>query len=187
MVDVIECTNYACQDDSLGTFHENACNKEFIGNHDKAILFSYSATTTDFTNSSEIGVDVAAGRAWVITGSRFTINKPTVNKTDSIVPCRPATVDSYSYSGDYQNPNVNTLNDDVHQLLFSGMSLGAMLIRECQSSKDGYAQVKKIVAEIKFEGGLVSVTNEKQRYEGSFLWESYHPKTIAEAPGIWEL
>lgn len=186
MVDTIECTNYACQDDSLGTFHENACNKEFIGNHDKAILFGCSATTTNFTNANEILADIAAGRAWKVTGARFTINKPTINKTDSLVPCRPSTVDSYSYTGDYQNPNVNTDNDDVHQLLFSGLSLGAMLIRECQSVKDGYLQVKKIVSEIKFEGGLVSTTGEKQRYEGQYLWESYHPKTIEEAPGIWD-
>lgn len=182
----LDCTNYACQTDDLGTFHENICNKEFLGNHNKAIIFSCSATTTDFTNSAQILADIAAQRAWVIPGARFTLNKPTVNKTESIVPCRPSSVDTVDYTGDYQNPNVNKDNDDAHVLLFSGISLGAMLIYECQSVKDGYNQVKLIEAEIKFEGGLVSITGEKQRYEGTFSWQSYMPHTIDLAPGIFD-
>lgn len=181
----ISCINYGCDSSALGLFHRNLCNKEFIGNHDQAIAFGCSATTTDFEDETTILDDINNNRAWRILDARFTINKPTANKTESIVPCRPSTVDSYSYTGDYQNPNVNSDNDDVHQLLFSGMSIGALLIRECQSRKDGYMQAKLIVSEIKFEGGLVSVTGEKQRYEGTFSWEGYHPKTIEEAAGIW--
>lgn len=185
VIDDIDCVNYGCDSSTLGTFHRNTCNKEFIGNHDQAIVFGCSATTTDFEDETEILADIAANRAWRILDARLTINKPTINKTDSIVPCRTSTVDSYSYTGDYQNPNVNSDNDEVHNLLFSGMSLGAMLLRECQSRKDGFMQVKKIVAEIKFEGGLVSTTGEKQRYDGQFAWEGYMPRTIVEAPGIW--
>lgn len=182
----LDCTNYACQTDDLGTFHENICNKEFLGNHNKAIAFSCSATTTDFTNSSQIAVDIAAGRAWLIPGARFTINAPTANTSESIVPCRAATLDDVDYTGDYQNPNVNKDNDDAHVLLFSGISLGALLIYECQSVKDGYNQAKLIQAEIKFTGGLVSITGEKQRYQGNFAWKNYMPRTIDLAPDVFD-
>lgn len=180
------CVDYNCQDNSLGTFHENDCGIEFLGNHNQAIIFGCGATTTDYTNANTILADIANGLAWKITGAKFTINEPTFTESESIVPCKPKSVDFFDQDGDYENPNVNEQNDDVHATLFSGKSFAAILLNECSSDEQGYLRVKLIDAENKWKGGLVSQTGEKQRYKGKFAWRNAQVTTIAKAPGIFD-
>lgn len=184
----VECVDYNCQDNSLGTFHENDCGVEFLGNHNQAIIFGCSATSldTDFTNANTILADIAAGLAWKITGAKFSINEPTFTESEPIVPCKPKTVDFFDQDMDYENPNVNEQNDAVHATLFSGKSFAAILLNECSSDQDGYLRVKLIEAENKWKGGLVSQTGEKQRYKGKVSWRNVQVTTIAKAPGIFD-
>lgn len=182
----VTCVDYNCQDNSLGTFHENECGVEFIGDHSQAIIFGCNATTVNYTNANTILYDLANDLAWKITGAKFSINEPTFMESDSIVPCKPKTVDGFEQDMDYESPNVNEQNDAVHSTLFSGKSFKGVLINECKSDADGYLRVKLIDAENKWKGGVVSQTGEKQRYKGKCSWKNVQVKTIAKAPGIFD-
>lgn len=181
-----ECVDYNCQDNSLGTFHENECGVEFTGDHSQMIIFGCNATTTNYTNANSILQDIADGTAWKITGIKASINEATFTESESIVPCRPKTVDFFEQDLDYESPNVNEQNDEVHRVLFSGKSFAAILLNECKSQQDGYLRVKLIDAEVKFKGSLVSQTGEKQRYKGKASWKNAQVQTIAQAPGIFD-
>ena len=180
------CVDYNCQDDTLGTFHENECGIEYLGNHNKAVIFGCSSTTTDYSNQAEVQADLDNNLAWKITGAKFAINEPTFTESDSIVPCKPKTIDSFDQDMDYENPNVNSDNDAVHALLFSGKSFKAIMLNECETDDDASPRAKLILAENKWKGGVVSQTNEKQRYKGKATWKNVQVKTIAKAPGIFD-
>lgn len=182
----VVCVDYNCQDNSLGTFHENDCGIEFTGDHNQAIIFGCNATTVNYTNANSILADIAAGLAWKITGAKFSINEASFETSESIVPCKPDTVDGFTQEMDYENPNVNEQNDAVHATLFSGKSFKGILINECKSDADGYLRVKLIDAENKWSGSVVSQTGEKQRYKGKATWKNVQVTTIAKAPGIFD-
>lgn len=182
----LNCIDYNCDDDTLGTFTENTCGVEFTGNQNQAVIFGCNATTTDFTDGAQILADIAADLAWLITGAKFTINKATPTKLESEVPCRPSRVTTYVRTGDYYNPNVSSVNDDVHDILFSGKSFGAILMYECSSNDDGYPQSKLINNQVNFDGSLVSIKGETQRYEGTINWVGMsNPKTIVTPTGVF--
>jgi hypothetical protein len=176
------CVDYNCQDDTLGTFHENECGVEYLGNHNKAIIFGCNSTTTDFEDAVQILADIAADRAWRITGAKFTINEATFQEQDSPVPCKPKSVTGFDQDGDYENPNVNADNDPVHSLLFSAKSFKALMINECDSDD----RVKFIGAEIKFKGSVVSQPNAIQIYKGKYSWRNVQVTTLTKQPGVFD-
>lgn len=181
----LNCVNY-CDEEALGDYVENECGVEFTGDQNQAVIFYCGANTTDFSDGTQIQADIDAGLAKLITGAKFTINKATPVKITSEVPCRPDRVTGYTRTGDYYNPNVSTVNDAVHDTLFSGKPFGAILMYECTSNADGHPQSKLINSQLNFDGSLVSIKGETQRYEGTINWVSMsNPETIVTPSGIF--
>jgi|SRR6185369_4628935 len=180
------CIDYNCFDD-MGDFHENNCGKEFTGDFNAGVLFACNTQLTDPTSGTQVLAEIAAGRAWLITGALFDIEDPQPQLVDSMVPCRPQSITEIKRSGNYQNPNVNEDNDETHDTLFSGKLFGGLLLYECNSNKNGSAQVKWIDAAISFSGGLSAKTKSKQGYIGKFNWTSFaNPKTVATPAGVFD-
>ncbi len=183
------CTNYDCED-SLGEYHENECGIEFIGDFNQAVLLECNHHLTlpaDASNGTKIQAEIDAGRAHLITGALFDIEDAQPTLVDSSVPCRPQSITEIKRSGNYNNPNVNSTNDDFHDILLSGKNFGGMIIFECSSNSNGTAQVKLIDAAVSFSGGLSAKTKSKQGYTGKFNWTSFaNPKTVATPAGIFD-
>lgn len=183
------CSNYDC-DDSLGEYHENSCGKEFTGDFSAAVILECNHQLTlpaDASNGTAVQTEITAGRAHLITGALFDIEDAQPTSVDSAVPCRPPSITEIKRSGNYNNPNVNSINDDFHDVLFSGKNFGGAILYECSSNNNGTAQVKLIDAALNFTGGLSAKTKTKQGYIGKFNWTSFsNPKTIATPAGIFD-
>lgn len=184
-----DCIDYNCDEGSLGTYHENDCGKEFSGGISQAVIFYCGHQLTDPTDGVAVLAEITAQRAQLVTGASFSIDDPQGQETESIVPCRPPSVTTYKRAGTYANPNVNSDNDDFHDILFSGKKFGGLLLYECQSNADGFPQCKWIDEVITFKGGLTvpGKTTDKQAYKGTFAWESLgNPKTVATPAGVFD-
>lgn len=185
MANESECIDYNCFDE-LGDYHENDCGKEFIGDFNQAVLLFCGHQLTDPSDGTLVNAEITAGRAKLITGCLFDIDEPQPQQEDSMVPCRPKTINEIQRSGDYKNPNVNPDNDDFHDVLFSGKTFGGLIIYECTSNKNGDAQCKYINSAISFSGGLSAKVKAKQGYVGKYNWSSFtNPKTIATPAGVF--
>lgn len=183
-----DCVDYNCFDE-LGDYHENDCGKEFVGDFNQAVLLycgHHLTSAADAADGNLVNAEIAAGRAKLITGALFDIDEPQAQQEDSMVPCRPQTITEIKRSGDYKNPNVNSDNDDFHDVLFSGKTFGGVIIYECTSNKNGDEQCKFIDSPVSFSGGLSAKVKAKQGYVGKFNWSSFkNPKTIATPAGVF--
>jgi len=182
------CTDYACSDE-LGEYQENVCNKEFVGDFSAGVLFNCDSEIDDTSieDGTAVQAEIDASRAKLITGALFTIEDPAPQEAESQVPCRPKSVTGIQRTGNYNNPNVNSGNDDFHDVLFSGKKFGGLLLYECTSNKNGNAQSKWINSAISFTGGLSAKPKTIQAYAGKFNWDSMkNPKTVATPAGIFD-
>jgi hypothetical protein len=180
----MNCPNYNCND-PLGAWTANNCGEELLGGGGGVILLECNHQLTDPSNTGLINIEIAAGRAKLITGVKIGINAPSPVKVDSNAACQNQKLVTYDRTGSYVDGNVSADNVEFYKPIFAGRTFGGLIIWECGTEdSDAGPQVTWIDAVVNFEGGriLPPNNNELQRFEGAFNWRSRHDADIYAAP-----
>ena len=175
------CSN-VCDDDALGAYEEVACGTLISGGTNAVILLTCDSQLTDASNGTQINAEIAAGRAFIITGASATLDAASPVTVVSKIGCQPDKVTNYNRVGTYYNPNVTLQNINLHSQINAGRTFGGMLIKECVANR-----VTWIDAALTFQGNriLTATDAEEQRIDATFNWKSLDdPKVFAMPAGV---
>lgn len=167
------CVEY-CDDAPIGTPEIIACGSDPVGGINAMIPLACNHTISNPSSATEVNNNINAGTAWLFQRVSVEIGEPTPVEQESLVPCETNQLVTYDRELTYINPNVSQENIDIHNNLFSGRTLGGLLLLECGSEDDDEQFVTWIDSAIRFTGGrLVPRTNtEFQRFSGKGKWRS---------------
>lgn len=182
VLQMANCVNYGC-DDALGVYNENVCGEELTGGANQVVLLECNHQLTDASNGTELAAEISAGRATLVTGAYLSIEAPSPVTQDSIQACKPPVLVNYNRTGTYKNGNVSSANLDFHNGIFVGKKFGGLIIYECGTSDAAIPQVTWIDNQVTFTGGrILPGSQELQRFEGTFSWQSKTDPRIYAVP-----
>jgi hypothetical protein len=166
------CTNYNCDD--LGTHIAGAnCGRPTQGGAQDWVILDCDATTTDASNAAQINVDIAAGRAVVVTGVQSGFAKPSPITLESISSCGGTITVNNDWTGTIKDGSINNQTIDFWNRFIRGRSAGSIIMRECHDDGDDeYVTWVNPPAGITFQGGRVlpDKNNQAQIIDLEFKW-----------------
>lgn len=169
------CVDY-CNTDPIGTPVVVGCGNDPVGGSSAAIFLACNHTIADPSNATQVNNNLAAETAWLFQRCSIEWGEPSPIEQDSLIACETSQLVTYDREFTYVNPNVSQANITIHNRLFSGRTLGGVLILECGADNDDDSDlyVTWIDSAVKMTGGRVFPKNntEFQRFSGKGKWRS---------------
>lgn len=176
------CVDYDC-DDVLGVLSENTCSEELPGGSNQAVLLACNHQLTDPSDGTAVAAEIAAGRAWLITGAYFDIPAAAPVTQDSVEACKPPVLVTYNRTITHRNGQVNANNAEWYSTFFGGKKFGGIILYECGTRDSIVPQVTWIDDQVTFTGNrILPGSGELQRFEGVGAWVSKAEPTIHNVP-----
>jgi len=175
------CTNYNCTDILPQVL--NTCGELVEGGFDQAVIFDCDATTTDYTNGTEVAADITAGRAVIYKNIKSGIDAPSANEIDVMVAGQEPRAVNYSRTATWVDANVNTSSSAAYDTLdaTSGITVKAILFHLASGENTILVDPPKGCI---FKGGLIvpNDVSDAARYEYTASWKDPNSPSVKAVP-----
>lgn len=155
-----------------------------LGGISHIIAFSCDNTLTDNEpDGTAINTEVTNGTAVCILAIKAGIPEPTPIEAEATTSCSTPGIATYDRTLTIEDFNVSVDNNVAWDSLFSGQTIGALLLIECDT--DGLPALATFIgSEVKFRGGrtIPNVNTELQKYVSTASWRSLSEPHLYAAP-----